>query len=219
MRNGAGAAERCTSQARSGAENWPGRRDQRVRHVLFGLLLLCGCPKKEPEFDPNDRLLQKMQAEQDRLAKTRASVVEPDPLAEIVTRPSKPENLGIPQGVAADLGPVSLSLIEVQQSQTVGSGKVSLSTTDRFLKVTLDATSKKQLDLDLSGTTLSIDEHTIRVARDAQRAAHGSELLAQFNEGEHRQLILYFEAPDEMIRKGLKIILTTAESRVELPLQ
>lgn len=188
--------------------------------LLLGLLLLCGCPRKEqPEFDPNDRLLQKMKEEQERLARTRAPVAEPDPLAEIAARPGKPETLGIPSGVAADLGPVSLTLVEVQQSQTVGSGKVSLSTTDKFLKVTLDATSKKQLDLDLSGATLAIDDHVIRVARDAQRAAHGSELLAQFNEGEHRQLVLYFEAPDEMIRKGLKIILTTTESRVELPLQ
>ena len=188
--------------------------------LLLGLLLLCGCPKKEqPEFDPNDRLLQKMKEEQERLARTRAPVAEPDPLAEIAARPGKPETLGIPSGVAADLGPVSLTLVEVQQSQTVGSGKVSLSTTDKFLKVTLDATSKKQLDLDLSGATLAIDDHVIRVARDAQRAARGSELLAQFNEGEHRQLVLYFEAPDEMIRKGLKIILTTTESRVELPLQ
>ncbi len=189
------------------------------RGLLVGLLLLSGCPKNEPDFDPNDRLLQKMKEEQDRLARTRAPVVEPDPLAEIAARPSKPETLGIPQGVAADLGPVSLRLLEVQQSQTVGSGKVSLSTTDKFLKVTLDATSKKRLDLDLSGATLALGDTTVRVARDAQRAARGSELLAQFNEGEHRQLILYFEANDEMIRKGLKIILTTGESRVELPLQ
>lgn len=187
--------------------------------LLLGLLLACGCPKKEPEFDPDDRLLQKMKEEQERLARTRAPIAAPDPLAEIAARPAKPETLGIPSGVAADLGPVSLTLVEVQQSQKVGSGKVSLSTTDKFLKVTLDATSKKHLDLDLSGATLAIDDHSIRLARDAQRAAHGTELLAQFNEGERRQLVLYFEAPDEMIRKGLKIILTTPESRVELPLQ
>lgn len=196
-----------------------------ARALAFGLLLLSGCPRKEdgpPEFDPNDRLLQKLKTEQERLAKAgppRLKEPEPDPLAAIVTAPSRPENLGIPAGVAADLGPVSLSLTEVQQSQTVGGDRVSLSTTDRFLKVTLDATSAKAVDLDLSGATLAFEGRSVPLARDAQRAAKGSDLVTSFSPGGHRTLVLYFEAPDEMIRKGLKIILTSPESRVELALQ
>ncbi|MDP1822960.1 MAG: hypothetical protein Q8L48_06955 [Archangium sp.] len=184
------------------------------------MLLLCGCPKKdEPEFDPNDRLLQKMRAEQERLAKAPPKQPEPDPLAEIVARPSKPEALGIPAGVSADLGPVSLTLVEVEQAQTVGGGKVSLSTTERFLKVTLDAVSTKDVDLDLSGATLSFEDRSVPIARDAQRAAKGSPLMTKLDAGSRSKLVLFFEAPDEMIRKGLKIILTTPESRVELALQ
>lgn len=185
-------------------------------------LLLCGCPKQDeaPEFDPNDRLLQKMKAEQERLAREPPRNREPpDPLAEIVASPSRPENLGIPSGVAADLGPVSLSLVEVQQSQTVGGDRISLATTDKFLKVTLEATSKKELELDLSGATLMNGDRTVQLARDAQRAGKGAALVTSFGAGQRRTLILYFEAPDEMIGKGLKIILTTRESRVELPLQ
>ncbi len=193
------------------------------RAWALGLLLCCGCPRRDepPEFDPNDRLLQKMKAEQERLANAppRMQQQEPDPLAEILARPSKPENLGIPAGVAADLGPLSLSLVEVQQSQTVGSSKVSLSTTERFLKVTLEAAAKKAVDLDLSGATLALADQSVKIARDAQRAAKGSDLVVSFAQGDQKHLILYFEAPDEMIRKGLKIILTTPESRVELPLQ
>ena len=189
----------------------------------IGLLLCCGCPKRDepPEFDPNDRLLQKMKAEQERLANTppRMAQQEADPLAEIVARGSKPESLGIPAGVTADLGPVTLSLVEVQQSQTVGSSKVSLSTTERFLKVTLDAFSKKAIDLDLSKATLAHGDQSVGIARDAQRAAKGSDLMVSLEAGEHQRLILFFEAPDEMITKGLKIILTTPESRVELSLQ
>jgi hypothetical protein len=190
--------------------------------VVAGLLLLSGCPKKDepPEFDPNDRLLQKMKEEQARLAKTQPRPsAEPDPLAQIIASPSKPENLGIPVGVAADLGPVSLTLLEVQQSQTVGGGKVSLATTERFLKVTLGAAATKEIDLDLSGATLAVEEESVHLARDAQRAGKGSSLVTHLDKGEQTQLVLFFEAPDEMMRKGLKIILTTPESRVELPLQ
>lgn len=196
----------------------------KLRALALGLLLF-GCPRKAdepPEFDPNDRLLQKMKAEQERLAKAgppRMKEPEPDPLAAIVASPSRPENLGIPSGVSGELGPVSLSLVEVQQSQTVGGDRVSLATTDRFLKVTLEATASKAVDLDLSGATLAYEGKSVPIARDAQRAAHGSELAHTFNAGAHRTLVLYFEAPDEMIRKGLKIILTTPESRVELALQ
>jgi hypothetical protein len=189
--------------------------------LVLGVLLLCGCPKKDepPEFDPNDRLLQKMRAEQERLAKMPPKQPEPDPLAEIVARPSKPEALGIPAGVSADLGPVSLTLVEVEQAQTVGGGKVSLSTTERFLKVTLDAVSTKDVDLDLSGALLTFEEQSVPIARDAQRAAKGSPLMTKLDAGGRSKLVLFFEAPDEMIRKGLKIILTTPESRVELALQ
>ena len=120
-------------------------------------LSLCACPK-EPEAGPalaDDRTLQKLKAEQERLSKAGApKVVTPkdeDPLNTAIAAPIKPEALGIPSGVAADLGPVALTLLEVQQSQTAGNGKVSLTTGERFLKVTLDAkTEKEVLELDLS---------------------------------------------------------------------
>jgi hypothetical protein len=194
-----------------------------VKHQALAVagLLLCGCPKKEapPEFELDDRLLQKMKAEQERLSKVQRPAVEPDPLAEVIARPSRPENLGIPSGVEAELGLVSLSLIEVQQSQTVRASRVSLSTADQFLKVSLDAVSKKDLDLDLSRATLVFEEQSVAIARDAQRAGQGSELVTRLEKRQETRLVLFFEAPAEMIRKGLKIILTTPESRVELQLQ
>lgn len=193
--------------------------------LVCGLLLL-GCPKQDdaPEFDPNDPLIQKLKAEQARLAKAgppRPKPAEPqaDPLAVIAASPARPESLGIPSGVSADLGPVTLSLVEVLQSQRVGTDKVSLATTDRFLKVTLDAVSSENVTLELAGARLEREGQVVALARDAQRAARGSDLVQQLPRGEHRELVLYFEAPDEMIRKGLKIILSRGESRVELALQ
>ena len=196
----------------------------RLRALVVGLLLT-GCPKNDdapPEFDPNDRTLQKLKAEQERLAKAGAPKLkepEEDPLAAIAAAPSKPETLGIPRGVSADLGPVALNLVEVQQSQNVGGDKVALATADRFIKVTLEATTSRAIELDLSGATLVNGEQSVGIARDVQRVAKGSPLITKFRPGGTAEVVLYFEAPKEMISKGLKIILTAPESRVELPLQ
>jgi hypothetical protein len=194
--------------------------------LVVTALLLSGCPKDkdETQFDPaNDRTLQKLKAEQERLAKAGApkqvTPKDEDPLSAAIAAPIKSESLGIPAGVEADLGPVTLTLIEVQQSQTAGSGKVSLTTGDRFLRVTLDAKARDTVELDLSGALLVKDEQEFHLARDVQRAAKGSSLITRVSPGGSEKLTLYFEVPPEVISKGLKIILTHGESRVELVLQ
>ncbi len=193
--------------------------------IALAGLLLCGCPKQDEAprgFDPDDRLLQKLKAEQERLDKAgppRTKEPEPDPLAAVLAQPLKPESLGVPPGVAADLGPLALALVEVQQSQQVGGDRVSVSTTDRFVRVTLEATAAKGLTLDLSTATLEREGRAVFIARDAQRAGRGSALSAEFQAGSKKTLVLYFEAPPEMVSKGLKFVLTSGESRVELPLQ
>lgn len=188
-------------------------------------MLLCGCPKQDeaPQgFDPNDRLLQKLKAEQERLEQAgpaRPREPEHDPLAAVLAQPLKPESLGVPPGVAADLGPLALALVEVQQSQQVGGDRVSVSTLDRFVRVTLEATAAKALTLDLSTARLEREGQTVPIARDAQRAGRGSALSAEFQTGSKKTLVLYFEAPPEMVGKGLKFVLASGGSRVELPLQ
>lgn len=192
--------------------------------VLGAVLALCGCPKDEPpEFDPKtDRTLQKLIAEQQRQAQApppRPKQPEPDPLAEVAAAPSRPETLGIPKGVSADLGPVTLSLVEVQQMQHVGGSRVSLATTDRFLRVELEATAARDFELDLTSATLENGEAKVNLARDAQRAGRGSPLSTHLAAGSTTRVVVYFEAPPEMISRGVKIILTSPGSRVELPLQ
>ncbi|MGV3619212.1 MAG: hypothetical protein ACO1OB_00265 [Archangium sp.] len=195
------------------------------RLLLIGLLFTA-CPKDEPQeptFSPDDRLLQKLKAEQERITnekkKRAAEEAEPDPLAKVVTANSKPDFLGIPSGVAADLGDVAFALIEVQRSQTVTGRKVSLSTADRFLRVTLEANAEKDTLLDLSAAQLVNGDKTAGIARDVQRLGNGSPLSLQLRTHALTQVVLFFEAPDEMIGKGLKLVLATDTSRVELPLQ
>ena len=79
----------------------------------------------------------------------------------------------------------------------MGGGKVSLATTDRFLKVTLEATSKQAVELDLSGATLVNGDKTVKLARDAQRAARGSQLVTSLGKEAPRELVLFFD--DDLI--------------------
>ena len=88
-----------------------------MRRALLLGLLLCGCPKDEPSIDETDPLIRKLKAEQERLNKEALKKQETqkalDPLARIATTNGKPEYLGIPSGVSADLGDVTLSLKDV----------------------------------------------------------------------------------------------------------
>lgn len=181
-------------------------------------LALTGCPKED---EPRDRAIELLKAEQERLRREGAAPrrpAEPDPLAAIAAAGGRPENLGIPAGVSADLGPVTLSLREVQIAQTVGE-RVKLSTTDQFVRVTLEASTRAAFSLDLASAQLTQGEQTFALARDAQRAAGGSPLTVKIQPGGTERLVLFFEAPREVLRPGLKIILSTASSRVELALQ
>lgn len=181
-------------------------------------LALAGCPKDEA---PRDRAIEILKAEQERLRREGESPrrpAEPDPLAAIAAAGARPENLGIPSGVSADLGPVTLALREVQIAQTVGE-RVKLSTLDQFVRVTLEATTREAVALELAGAQLALGERTFSLARDAQRAAGGSPLAVKIQPGGTERLVLFFEAPREALRPGLKIILSTATSRVELALQ
>lgn len=196
--------------------------------AIVGVLVLMaiGCSKKsepaEPEFDPNDRALQKLMAEKDRLSKLpppNMRPAEPDPLAEIAAAPSRPESLGIPRGVASEFGPIHLELKEVKQSQTIGNGKIALSTADRFVVVRLRATSTAEVTIDFAGATLESDERTFPIARDVQRLAGGQSTVVNFLPLATQDVVLAFELPDSSIHKGLKIVLTSPQSRVELPLQ
>lgn len=196
-----------------------------MKRLLLISLLFTACPKDEPQqptFSPDDRLLQKLKAEQERLGNERKKKVEEaeqDPLTKVLTGDSKPDFLGIPKGVAGALGDVGFELVEVQRSQTVSGRKVSLSTPDRFLRVTLDATAEKKTTIDFTGAQLVNGDKTAGIARDVQRLGNGTPLSTEFHVHALTRVVLFFEAPDEMIGKGLKLVLATDTSRVELPLQ
>lgn len=190
--------------------------------AVISLVVASGCPKDDepPQFDPTtDRALIKLKAEQERLAKEKTAPPPPDPLADAIKAPIRPEDLGIPKGVEADLGPVTLTLLGVQQSQTAGNQKVSLTTPDRFLKVTLEARAREELEFDVSGAQLAQGDQTFGLARDVQRAAKGTPSLINLRPADPKKLELWFECPPDVVGKGLKIILSRGADKVELALQ
>lgn len=194
-----------------------------MRRALVLGLLLCGCPKDEPSIDENDPLIRKLKAEQQRLNQQALQKQETqkalDPLARIATTTGKPEYLGIPSGVSADLGDITLSLKDVQRMQNVGNGNVSVSTTEWFVRVALTARAKKATTLSLDDVQLENGDKRWKPARDAQRLGQGSPNPVELNTAMEQKVIVYFELPDASIGKGLKFVLTVPGSRVELPLQ
>lgn len=196
-----------------------------MKRLASGALIiasLAACPKKDepPEFDPStDRTLLKLRAEQERLEKEARQAPPPDPLTSAIAAPLKPENLGIPQGVEADLGKITLTLVAVQQSQTAG-GKVTLTTSERFVRVTLEARSNESspVELNVADAQLGFGDQTFALARDVQRASK-SPLSVKLDPGHTEKFDLHFECPPQVVAKGLKIILSRGESRVELALQ
>ncbi len=193
-----------------------------TRWLALGLLL-CACPKDEPSFDENDPLLKKLKAEQarlDREASARRRAEEANkPLTDALAANQPPVKLQVPAGVAADLGDVQLRLESLLRTQTVGTGKVSITTVDRFLQVTLSATAKQATTLALNSAELVRGELRFQPARDAQRAGGGSPWEVSLSPGRATPVVLYFEVPPEIIGEGLKVTLSTPTAKVELPLQ
>ncbi len=186
------------------------------------LCFFFGCPKDEPS-EEEARLIRKLKDEQARLdaAAKQRFVVDPanKPLTDAVAAHRRPESLGIPDGVEGEWAGARVRLEEVQRMQTVSGDRVSLTTADYFVRVALHfSTTGKAVTLDLSGAELQNGEQRFSLARDAQRAA-GETMEVELRKNGGAGVALYFEVPEEIFSKGLKIVLTTPDSRVELPLQ
>ncbi|MEW6430549.1 MAG: hypothetical protein AB1730_03475 [Myxococcota bacterium] len=189
---------------------------------------LLGCPKEEsPPFDPaNDRTLQKLKEEQARLAQggqpggPPTGKPEPvDPLAAAAAAQEPPRALDLPASTRAQVGPISFEVRRVEVMQTLKTARAAVSTADRFVRVSLTATTTKKAPLSLGKVELVRGDEHAGVALDVQRLGQGSPLETAIEPGVEQDLVLFFEVSPGMIGPGLKIILPGGESGVELPLQ
>lgn len=176
-------------------------------------LALAGCPKDEaPPAD--DRLLQKLQAEKDRVEKSgqpaRPPVApvapEPNPLAARAAMPDAPKVLPVVGAPDFSCGKAACRVSSVETSHNVAGEKMSLTSDDYFFKVVVTAQVAAGGPVDLSQAKLVSGATEVAIARDAQRLAGTHELSRTLKPGEKAELTLYFEAPMAIVAPGLKLI-------------
>jgi hypothetical protein len=181
-----------------------------MRRALLALaLVLCACPEDKPKGD--DHLIEKLKAEQDRIAKSgKPPPVAPqpgeNPLLAAVQKDEAPREIPLAQVTTGSAGPkgARVTLMGMTRSTTVKGDKISLTSDAVFLAVKLSIIAgPTPTTLDLPAATVQQDKgEEIAVARDAQ-AVMGQRLASTKFEGEtHQQVVLYFDVPEAALKSG-----------------
>jgi hypothetical protein len=202
--------------------------------MLLAAALAWGCTKEEAP-PPQDRTLEKLRAEADRVGRggtpsgppSRTAPAPEDPnaaLAGLATGEGAAEQkLAIPPPnptVHADT--VAVKLTGLDASNSVKGEKLSLTTEERFLRVQLVTQN-----VGPASATLALDQAKLvdsegkeyRVARDAQLAAGTRELRRTWAADQRADVVIFFELPPSAIGSGLTLVLPATSGEVRLALQ
>ena len=204
--------------------------------LLCSVALLGGCKKEEEPASVEDRTLAKLRQEVDRVNKggatnaPPAAAAENNPNAELAELAAGHEaesarNLtppGANDTVHVDTFAVKLTALESLHSLR-GSGKLSLTTSDLFVRARLIAQNvgPKRAPLALSGAKLvDAANKEYPLAQDAQTLAGTRTLDRTWDTEERDSLVLLFEVPPSALGPGLTLVLPTSGSApVRIPLQ
>ncbi len=185
--------------------------------------LLLACPRGDaPAAD--DRTLRLLQQEKDRLAAGTSQPGGPPmsadrALADAVAQPQPARELVLPEGAALQVGSTRLTVKALVSQQAVSSAKLTLTTPETFLKVTLSAETSVPARLDMSQAQVITRAGRHGVARDAQRVGGGSPLAFTLTPGPAQPVVLYFEVPPVEVGPGLTLALIIDGGTVEARLQ
>ena len=210
-----------------------------VALLTTAALLLGGCTKEESapgaQAAGDDRTLQKLRAEVDRVNQGGRPTQGPeatrgDPNANLAglaagLDASGEQRLELPAGnatVHVDTLAVKLTGLESSHSAK-GSGKVSLTTEDLFLRVRLvtQNVGTAPLTLDLDGAkVVGAGGQQYPLARDAQAVAGTRPLRRTWAPEERTDMVLLFELPPAALREdGLHLMLQGSGGDVRIPLR
>lgn len=172
-------------------------------------LALVGCPKDPAPSE--DALILKLQAEKERLARggqvpTGARPAPtPDPLAMRAAVPDSFKPLVLVGTPELSVGSARLRVSSVETSHSVPGPRLSLTSNDYFVRVSLSAQVSGGGAIDLTQAALSSGGTEYPLAKDAQRLAGTRELARALRADEKLEVVLYFEAPQTAIGPGLKL--------------
>ncbi len=203
--------------------------------LLCSAALLGGCKKEEEPAPVEDRTLAKLRQEVDRVNKGGATSTPPSTAAENPNAKLAELAAGHEAETARTLTPpgtndtvhvdsfaVKLTGLESLHSLR-GTGKVSLTTSDLFVRAQLIAQNvgPQPAPLTLSGAKLvDAADKEYPLAQDAQTLAGTRKLDRTWDKEERDSLVLLFEVPPSAIGPGLTLVLPTGGSApARIPLQ
>ncbi|MCP3142705.1 hypothetical protein [Pyxidicoccus xibeiensis] len=207
--------------------------------VLSAALLWGGCTKEESApaalGGGDDRTLRKLREEVDRVNQGGRPTQGPestrgDPNANLAglaagLGESAERKLSLPESNSTvHVDTVAVKLTGLDSSHSVkGSGKVSLTTEELFLRVQLVAQNvgAAPLPLDLDGAkVVGAAGQEYPVARDAQVVAGTRPLRRTWAPEERSDVVLLFELPPAALREdGLHLVLQGSGGDVRIPLR
>ncbi|WP_375767316.1 hypothetical protein NR798_37410 [Archangium gephyra] len=207
----------------------PGTRGLAV--LLCAAALLGGCKKEEPA-GTDDRTLDKLRQEVDRVNQggaPSASPDETDPNARLAglaagQAQEKARTYTLPSKEPVKVDTLALQPTGLESLHSLrGSGKVSLTTDELFLRVKLDAENVGQKSVHVPFSTARLVDAAGKeypLAQDAQTLA-GTRKLDRTWENEQRDSMdLIFEVPPAAIAPGLSLLIPTSSGEdARIPLQ
>ncbi|HYO55618.1 hypothetical protein [Archangium sp.] len=200
--------------------------------LLCAAALLGGC-KKEESAPVEDRTLDKLRQEVDRVNQGGAPAAPPDANADPNARlaglaagheadPVKTYALPSKENVKA--GTLALQPTGLESLHSVrGSGKVALTTHELFLRVKLEAQNVGQTPVHVALSTARLVDmggKEYPIASDAQTVGGTRKLDRTWEQEQRESMALLFEVPPAAIAPGLSLLVPTPSGEdARIPLQ
>lgn len=200
--------------------------------LLCAAALLEGCKKEEPAPVNEDRTLEKLRQEVDRVnqggAPSNAPGAPEDPNARLAglaagREADQAKTYALPSKEAVKVDGLSLQPSGLESLHSLSAGKVSLTTTDLFVRVKLEGqnTGGVPVNVPLSQAKLvDAEGKEYPIASDAQTVGGTRKLDHTWELEQHESLVLVFEAPPAAMAPGLALVIpTSGGENARIPLQ